>query len=476
MNHISEQTLVLFALNAKLTQEQYSNTELHIQECAGCKSLYEDIVDYYKEVEEQQKKLQLANANELATTSNIVPFHTFPLIRSETSITPLEEKRLPIRIARYVVRHPVVTTSASGLAAALVIAVLTFFPKKLITDTNPLFARPLGEFLVAFNKEGDTLWKNHIGPNYDKMDFFAGDKKLLEMVDADGDGRQDVVCGYLQPFGANMRERKRTLSLYNYDGTLRWRHEFNNAIRFGEEEFSEFYVYTSLVAGDFDRDGKTEIITHVENGTSYTSAILSYDANSGTLSGEFWNPGFLKYLDHDSLSTPGTKNIYAGGLNFHYERPALVVFDPQWIQGFGPTTPGNEPPNVPPGTEKVYVLFPRTILHEHPLFSIDYARFIYPKKDGDLEIWVELQFSGGQLYMAYFFDVEMNCTKVEIVERTQIIPNMMKFEPEIEKKIRSREYLEQLRQQVEYWNGEKFVAEPSINKHYAAMAGKNLFP
>ena len=69
----------------------------------------------------------------------------------------------------------------------------------------------------------------------------------------------------------------------------------------------------------------------------------------------------------------------------------------------------------------------------------------------------------------------MKCIKVLPDDEFMQFHRRMEAEGKLKNKVDER-YVEELRQRVQYWDGEKFVHEPTMNKRYKDMVQARPLP
>ncbi len=474
LKHIDEQTLEFFVLESDQVTERRSVIELHLKECKGCATLYQEIEEYYAEVKQIQEERIRTSEHSLARRDRIIPFHTF-IDRSPISQVERIERKLPVRVALFLVRHPLASTVS--LVAAFVLGALLLVPKEIAKDINPAYARPSGEFLVAYNKGGVELWKVHVGPRYDSLVFLEANKKLIDILDVDGDGKNEVICAFRQIFGEPLTNRKKQLACYNPDGTVRWIRRFQKKIAFGDDVFDDEYHFTSILAGDFDRNETPDLITHVESALHHPSALVRLNPLDGSVISEYWHPGYLKYLVQVDLDGDGIEEILAAGLNYLLKSAVLAVFDPRLIEGTGPTPAGKALAGVKPGSEKFYILFPPTLLRDVSEYIESHIGEMHLKQKGGIDAVLLENMGPSEMFIVIFqFDSSMKCVNVTTFDETKKV--VKRFQPEAKflRRLQSTEYFRELQTGVRYWNGDNFVAEPTMNKRYLEAIKRRPLP
>jgi len=460
MNHPDEKILELYILGAKQDPDQRSAIETHLKGCDGCSALFREMKQYYGDVAVLQEQKDRA----LTLRSMIVSVP--PFVRA--GVLHETPKTLPARVVLFVMKHPAIA-SISLFAMALGM-VLLMVPRSVEKDANPSYARAKNEFLIVYNKNGEELWRKHVGVAYDVEKFLyqlsQNPERALTTVDVDGDGKNEVLAifGWTEfPPGISL---KNTIMCYNADGTERWRYEFHRQMTFGKKSFSDDYKVVLMMAGDFDRDGKCEVVAAVWHTPSWPCAIIRLDAATGALTGEFWHAGWLHSVDHKDIDGDGVEELLFAGENNAFNLASIVVLDPRTIEGYAPATNEYIPEGVKTGRDKYFLLFPRSdvgTLAPHPR---NVATELNLKSDGSTEVNFGERFSNSESYNLYtYFDGSMKCIRVIPNDDFILFHRRMEAEGKLSKKIDDK-YLEELRQGFQYWNGEKFVHEPTMNKRY----------
>lgn len=469
MDHIDEKILELFVLEAQDVTNKRAKIEQHLKECEGCASLYEEISEYYKEVEQLSEAQD--RSSRLPVSKRWFPAAYEP---DRTAISKYD-KSIPVRIGRFIARYPI-ASSSFGLAAAVVMALMLFSPKKIITDTNPNYARAKDEFLIVYNKNGEELWRKHIGLWYDwekLLEQGLEPNDYVQIIDVDGDGKREVlsIYGFL-PDSTN----KHTIFCNNADGSEKWKYTIHRNMTFGNETFSDDYSFHSIESGDFDNNGKIEVIATVLANLFYPTTILRFDASTGKLLEEYWHSGNLFTMKHRDIEDDRNEEIFISGCNNGYDLACLSVFDSRNILGHSPAPPAYTPIGIPNGSEKYYILFPRTDIKAFTDFKRNVSKSLYFTKEGLLRVYVSEQFPANLSYtLFYYFDSTMKCVRVDADDRYIIFHRQLEAEGKLTRKV-DYEYFEDLRRQVQYWDGEKFVNYPTMNKKYIATTNPKHLP
>ncbi|MDP2884768.1 MAG: hypothetical protein Q8P51_07095 [Ignavibacteria bacterium] len=465
--HLEEDILALYVLKATEVNERRREIAAHLDHCAGCAQLHQEITEYYAEVDVLQK----AEAETF-----------FPALQASSRLArrPIPDERGPLSPAR----RPAVQVFVSSFrtypirwsaAFAVIAAAFVLLVPKLVTiDRNPAYVRAKDEFLIVLNENGDELWKKFIGSGFTAGPQQIPVSSLSAVADVDGDGEKEIIL--MPPSPASSTSISRTITsilCYNAKGSDRWRFEYNPKVVFDKESFSGDYVFEPpLVLGNFGGDGKYEVVFVAHHRTWWPSVVGRISAKDGSTVSEYWHPGWIKVLP-EVITENGIRKIVGAGYNNAFEKSALVVLDSRRIDGHAPATAEYTPQSIHEATEIFYALLPNPDLYNsgNPWTSgsgvganatgeieVRSGRMLPTGKPGD---WV-----GVLLY--FYFDSRLNCVKVKAGDDFINYHSRLEKQGKLTKKL-DAQYLEELRRGVEYWDGEKFVKEVTMNKKYSSM-------
>jgi hypothetical protein len=259
-------------------------------------------------------------------------------------------------------------TAFLGLALFLAGTALFFGYRKAARPREPVNFRIEGSSLIVLNDRNDELWrfpttvdglvgeKDYREHFQIKRDVVSGiDFPWLIIGDITGDGRAEVL------FAPRTVDEYREGLLFCFDrrGRELWRFRFGRPIRFGPQEYADFTI-RGFVADDLDGDGRKEVIVN-SNARGFYPDQLAVLGSDGKLRGEYWNSGQLLDIACIDLERDGRKEILVSGQNNEYRKPCLVVFDADRVSGCSPQSDDRFiSPGLPAGTQRAYVLFPRT--------------------------------------------------------------------------------------------------------------------
>ena len=218
------------------------------------------------------------------------------------------------------------------------------------------------------------------------------------------------------------------------------------------------------------KNGK-EIIYHgrLNDFFAYTIGLIDKD---GKLISEYWNPGHYRRIELIDYNRDGTPELFAGGCNNQkqFASAVLTVFDVDFIKGFAPLTDPLK--NGEKGLEMYYIVFPRTVILDNSKEKKRSDINDIKLTEKGITVWVEEESEGNNLPATlYVFNNNFELLDVSFSDTFE-----MRYEKLIKENkipdISLEKYLKSLKSKVLWWNGDKFVNTPSMNKHY--LAAKQL--
>lgn len=462
MKHLDEKTLELFAMGSMDIEEKREEILTHLELCAGCSSQLFEIEKYYGDVE---KLLTHEENNSLVLSEKL----NLPQVVKSKNLAFFFYNVIPKPVYRFVQYRPVF--SSLSFAVVVLLALILMIPR-LTKNSNPSYTRASEDYLVVYNSDNVELWRKYIGRGFDPSILSYGylsTHKYAEIIDVDNDDTNEIVA----VFGFfNVPSYMNKIYCFNSDGSERWVYQFERTITFGDESFSDFQII-NLLAGDFDRDGNKEIIVVARHQTYYPAVIIKIDAKSGKLFGEYWHSGHITILIAEDFNMDGIEEIFFYGQNNGLNLAPLGILDPRKIEGHSPSAESYLPKDVLKGNELYYILFPRTDLASFSTSKRNYITEVAFQEVGLMKVNVIEVIDGKEYGIYYFFDSNMNCVKVGDNDIYTAFHEKLEAEGKLTNKLDGK-YYEELRKNILYWDGEKFVNYPTVNMNYfTVLAQKN---
>ena len=360
--------------------------------------------------------------------------------------------------------------AAAGGLTAIILAVGRLF---LAGASTPSDFRVENSTLVAINDKGRALWRFDTGvSNLRGEDFYRGRFQvkartlrdaasfpLILIKDIDGDRRTDVLLAVKTQDEFN---EDRILRLDD-KGSLVWSYEAGRELRFGDAVYARDYRVEGFELHDFNGDGRPEVFFLAYHKPDFPCqfGVLSLE---GRLVGEYWNSGYLSDVAFADLDGDGRREILASGLNNEYGKGCLIVFDADRIAGASPqTSPKYLCRELAPGSERAYILFPRTDadLLDYPVETI---MTIDPLRNGSFYLNAQVS--------RVFFEISPALDVVYV--HSSHLFQRLHAEAVREGRVRSRldpDYFERLRRGALYWNGTAWVSERTANLRNVPAGG-----
>jgi hypothetical protein len=458
MSHPDEHTLELFAIGSRRLGTTESEVRNHIAECPHCRRIVEEQQGFYEGVGDVLKSIENVPAPGMESR----PGSTLPSLRRMTPLSRVPDERLPFHqdAAQFMRHHPWVS-SGGGLAALALIGWLVLSPRQTaIADRDPSHLRInlTNSSVEVFNKSDQPIWSAPAAhPQTLEAEVGRG-LTIAEIVDINGDGRHEVAS-MVQMVGDNAFDDQRfpMVRLYSGDKTLISTVRLGHQVSFGNLSYPDQFGHEGL-ASVASSDSGTQLL--VAMGNHFRSpSVVTVIGKEGNVVSEYWHYGHLSSPvavrgimgeDRDLVLVFG-QNDAADSVGIQYQM--MAVLDPRRMngmteshlsRGFGyPTSAG----------EIAYVKFPEIDLvavdHE-PLFRI---QSIY-RGNGQItvvEAWKSFQ-------IEYVFSLGLTVLSVRPLQGfAELHARRVK-----EGKIHStygKEYLDNLRQGVRFWNGKEWSKE-----------------
>jgi hypothetical protein len=263
---------------------------------------------------------------------------------------------------------PVWRMAFLGLSLVLAGTALFFGYRKAVSPREPADFKIEGSALVILNEKGRELWRyetrmeglvkeKNYRDHYQVREDAPNGAALPYLIirDITGDGHAEVL--FAPKTGDEYREG--LLCCFDRRGRELWRFRLGRPIRFGSQDYSDFSI-RGFVADDLDGDGRSEVIV-TSNARGFFPAQMAVLGPDGKLRGEYWNSGQLSDIACIDLERDGRKEIVVSGQNNEYRKGCLIVFDADRISGCSPQSVDKfVSPGIPTGTQRAYVLFPRS--------------------------------------------------------------------------------------------------------------------
>ncbi|MAT38159.1 MAG: hypothetical protein CL946_01000 [Ectothiorhodospiraceae bacterium] len=373
-------------------------------------------------------------------------------------------------------RHQsVITLGLLGIVISLIGAYILFV---VDFDTNPHKVVVERGVYVVKNKRGTELWTKEIehptynfSPSYWEEQILYGTMwKRYAVADLDNDGSNEVLLGHAFSYHGYSD----SIYCYNADGSRRWAQPVGIPTVTNENDYrqSPFRVQTIWV-GVLDSTGAQRII--VSCCTDFYSNVVYIIDNEGNKLADYLHPGSLVWATVIPAPDSSGYEIVLCGAHNGYRQPVVVVLDPKYVSGTAPEQESHRflQPKRPPAAEKYYIRFPRTQINDiYGVNPLPYPNLASMGPMGRVfnvnEAALEPPDSGLAIPTAHVFYEFTNDMKLLSIQTSSTYDKL--YRAAMKSGFTSRQlgktYFDSLKTHVEWWDGEKFINTPTMNKRY----------
>jgi hypothetical protein len=349
-------------------------------------------------------------------------------------------------------------------AAAIVLFLLV---RSASTPGEPANFAIKGPVLVVLDDAGKVLWRYDTGfENLSDERLYRNhfqfrrvqhpvDMPYLLIKDIDQDGGRETLFS-LQ----TVDERgEGELLCFDRKGGVRWSFKTGREMRYGSKTYSGDFRINGLSTDDLDGDGRLEIMVIADHRPDWPCQLTVLDSG-GRERGEFWNSGYFNDLTAADLNGDGFKEILAAGMNNEYGVGCLAVFDAASIRGGSPQeNPDFRCPELEPGSELYYLLFPRTDVDLAGGYPVDGLISVEMLSNKRIQVKTNLS--------RVYFDLSLNLDSPELIfdHGFIIAHDNARREGKVTSTLNG-EYKRDLLQGIRYWNGNRWSSLPAMNRSW----------
>jgi hypothetical protein len=359
----------------------------------------------------------------------------------------------------------------SVLLATLILGVAIIYFLFLRNATSPVPAdfRIQNSNLIIVNEEGKELWRYdtgienlrsedhyrlHFQRKKNSEDGLVRDLPQIMIKDINDDNLLEVL--FSPKTTTELGEGK--LLCFNPRGEFIWNFETGRELIFGQKVYSKDYRIRGFEVVDLNHDGTLEIVVISDQFPDFPTQLVILDSE-GKRIGEYWNSGRMQDFVCIDIDEDGREELIVGSMNNEHAKASLIVFDASNIHGCSPQEKDYYKfDDFEPGTEKYYVLFPRIDFLRLEMMMEPIAK-INILKNGLLSA------TTGYSGLFYEFDRKFELQNIGLSHRFQMMHKNAFADGRATSELND-DYIKNLEQGLLYWNGEKWVSEPAINKKW----------
>ena len=241
---------------------------------------------------------------------------------------------------------------------------------------------------------------------------------------------------------------------FDNKGNELWHFDTGRELKYGSEIFSPDYRIYGFDIIDLNNDMKKEVIA-ISNHNDDFPTQLTVLSPSGELIGEYWNSGRIPDFECADLDGDVRKEIILAAMNNEYKKAVLIVIDSHRIEGASPQTGAFKCESLPEGTEKYYILLPRTDADRN-YYELETAIQVYVLNNKRLSA---LTYEG---FIYFEFSYELELLNIRLTNRFDLLHKKAVREGKIKDFINENKYKDSLIQGILYWDGQNWVSTPTM--------------
>ena len=333
MNHIDEHTLEFFVLGDPFVKRKEDEIRTHLQQCVGCKTLYDEILAYYDDVKREYSKL---SASPPVSEKSIIPGkrEIEPYFESIGHSVVGREVRMPTvwrRVGKFGVEHPVISSTFAAMLLAVFVLSLRFLSG---SQENPAYYyyNTKANDLEVYGNSDKLLWSL---PAYDiEAAKLAEDRMNIRetlITDLKNDRINEIITTV--PFRSGIYPNP--VKVYDGKGKLLNSFAFKDKSVFFRSQHYDTPFQPDVLLADRVLDGGSNLFIYSTNGRS-PSFLARLDGNLDLL-GRYWHYGnFTPYLI--GMYHDGFQEVAIAGVDDMDDMAAgkfefLAILDPTKIVG-----------------------------------------------------------------------------------------------------------------------------------------------
>lgn len=369
----------------------------------------------------------------------LIPISDFEDLLGNRQILEIEKVRIHKRAIKFS-KENVLPLVLSALLILIAVLYVIF-----TTDNNPAEFKRVGNTLHILNKYGNVLWSTT--QNSENAD----DKSHIRLIDVDRDSIKEIILGRhkIEDHTAN------EIACYSNLGKLIWAYKFNDTIKGIADTY---YNFPSNYILDLTTINDTLMVYCFSRHNYWPSAIFRLNAKTGErLNGTLWNPGHFASGAIGDFNNDGKKELITAGINNGFEKVFLMNIDLDKINGQTIGLGEYKFINLPTALFNEYILISKSDLSDYynmrfnSAKSVSYSNIydnfqiniIEGKPNNGLMYWFEKDFNNVSVSIGDDFQYDRdNLVKKGLIKGTFTMDPL---------------YEEQLINGILRWNGKEFV-------------------
>lgn len=381
-----------------------------------------------------------------------------------------------ITVAKQTVRN--IWKLRRPIAAVVLVSLILIIGKMWYgpIDKNPVIYAADGETLFLKNKYGEVVDEIFIGNftvqniNNNIRDGF--DNELVSLLDINRDKINEVI--YAQAYHDTRNNIAQISCKDIIQNSILWNVNAQRKLKFPNHPYvsSDLFFIANIGAGDYDNDGRSEIYLSAGHSNYFPGLLIKLDAISGEKLAEYVNIGHITPMEFLDIDSDGVSEVILGGINNSYDMAVVAILDSRFIEGHSPINKNYDIEDFKPGIEKAYILIPRTIVGNYFRYEYRHNRTeSIDIRNSEKVIVINITDCGSpsnntktaQIIVQLNFDLTVK--EIGTENKYDILARQLFAEGKITRPV-DHKYFEEYKKEILYWDGEKFVKYPTLNKRY----------
>ena len=342
-----------------------------------------------------------------------------------------------------------------SMILVIVLTLISIYLFALDFDDNPAMFEQKGKLLTVQNKNGKMLWNINLifDPIVIGQDLAAGSRKI---IDINGDGLNEIlICE--EDFSYDDNRRGRIVCFDNKKNVV-WNYNFKDTVLTFRSWTKNYFV--SIIDTLTIQNSKA-LLLRARNEPNFPNAVFMLDLKTGKRLDSLntlWNAGGITNSILGDFNEDGKKELVLGGINNGYECAVFFSVNLDRIKGQTPSKDRYVFKDIQKALLNNYILLPHTdygkLIFRHNVVPYNTLFFDSKSKEFQVSTYEGLD---NPILFHYRFDKNFNFLWVDCADNAQQLRDSLVSQGILRPPYtNTNEYFKILKDQIRYWDGEKF--------------------
>lgn len=334
--------------------------------------------------------------------------------------------------------------------------------------SQPYDFRVERSILIVTNKKGAELWSFDTGVadladeagyrlHFSHRRVGSDDKSVLpwlKIEDINGDGQVETLVIIKTADDASHT----SLICFDSRGNKLWVYSPGREMTFGGKRYSADYALDAVDVLDIGPTVPKKIFVMMRQKPNWPSYIATLSPQ-GQMLGEYWNAGRFSDYALVDIDNDGVPALVLVGTNNEYRKGFLAVLDLDNVWGCSPQGEDYKSPELKPGSELFYLLFPRT--------EVDRLEFSQREAMSTVDMLKNNRLMVVALLSRVIYELNQRMEVDMVILSDGFREKYRKYQAEgkiFSGRLDEEAYSEALAKAVVYFDGERWTTTPTRNK------------